>query len=418
MRKSRVATAAVLLTALLLWVGPVSANVLWSTFGDPDVYFAGSTYPVRWIGDDRTLPNGIWKWGYTQGDVAIVNGQVRLSGNGTAGISGGIIRYDDVYDVIYGTNNDVSFEFTVVDFQAMRAMPDALYPGLQIGVWTGSYSMFGIRRDVGGETWRFVAYDNYHPAETTATGELVPLDATRISIKFIRTGNIVTLDAAYDADATTETPEGFLQEGNFHHALDNYLLTPGQRSYMSLRVVWLPSLPQNANDPQNAVFIDDVVVSGPFVPKIKETPGVVPANFGGPDWPPLTISTDTPSGGSWYEAGDRFEMGVNALKGVYPPEYQWLRAETSDGPAVEIPGATGPHFVIDPLTLDDSGWYSCRITNSQAKTQLFTERVPVQVFPADSLPSMGVVGLCIVAMVCVLMAMVCLRGRRSARESR
>lgn len=102
----------------------------------------------------------------------------------------------------------------------------------------------------------------------------------------------------------------------------------------------------------------------------------------------------------------------------HPPEYQWLRAETSDGPAVEIPGATGPHFVIDPLTLDDSGWYSCRITNSQAKTQLFTERVPVQVFSPDSLPSMGVVGLCIVTMVCVLMAMVCLRGRRSTRESR
>jgi hypothetical protein len=200
--------------------------------------------------------------------------------------------------------------------------------------------------------------------------------------------------------------------------MENYALTFNQREYISLRVVWVPSTPSNVNDPQNEVFIDDVVVSGPFVPKTKETPGLNLANFGGPDWPPLTIAVNAPTGSGWYESGDRFEIDVNVLKGVYPPEFQWLRSETAEGTPVEIPGATNAAYVDEALALDESGWYSCRITSSQSKTELLTDPIHVLVVPTGSLPAVGIAALCIAAVTCVLMGVVGLRRRLAARKAR
>lgn len=402
MRKGHMSFGLLLLLSL---AGPAWANTVWSTFGDPDLYFAGSTYPVRWIANDHGLPNGVWRMGDAQGSVDVIDGQVRLMGNGIAGISGGLLRYDDIIDTIYGVNNDVSLEFTIPDFAAVRNMPEVDFPGLQVGVWTGAMSFFGIKRDVGGETWRFIGYDNQHQGDTMKYGDALPGNVTAISIRFARTGNAITMDAAYNDDITTATEDGFLQEGTFHQAFGGYTLSVSERTYISLRVIWAPSRKTPTDNTYGAIFIDNVVLSGPFVPKKTDTPGVTPSNFGGPDWPALTISADAPSGG-WYEAGDRFEYPVTLLKGIYPPEFQWLRSDTAEGTPEEISGATDPELVIDPLTEADSGSYWCRVTNSQVKTQLLTEPVSIVVVPAGSLPAIGVIGLCVVALACILLGIV------------
>lgn len=412
------------LLGALLAAGAAEANSVWSNFNDPFPTWSGRydpgtrrTYPIRWIGTENQ--DAIWREGQGNGSATVVNGQVRLKGNGT-GISGGVIRYDDVC----GPNPDVSLEFTIPDFAAVRAMPVDEFPGLFVGIFTGSFSIFCIRREAGppAEVWRIVAYYVYDP-NSAILGEIVPLTETtpaRVSLRMVRTGNTVNLYTAYDEDATRETPEGFYQEGNFHEALSGYNLSTSEQEYISLRVIYSPSIKRTTPTPLDntyaEVYIDDIMLSGPHVPKIVEAanPYTNPQLFAGPDWPAMMLESNRPGGGGWYEEGDRFETGVTLLSSIYPPEYQWLFSETPGGPAEEIAGATDSEYVDDFLSLEDSGWYSCRVADSGAKTELLTDPIEVLVLPAGSLPAMGIAALCITALLCALMGVVVFRRRLAA----
>jgi len=434
MRKAHMARG-VILIGLLLAVGPAGANMVWSNFNDPFPVWAarydpgtGRSYPIKWMPLSHDDQDALWRVGDAQGWAAVVNHQLRLTGNGAMGISGGPMRYDDCM-------TDASLEFTIPDFAAVRAMSEEDFFGLRIGIWTNAGSFFTLRRDVRDaehpdEIWRIDGYYNWNEAGTHRQGEIIPLTETtptRVSLKFVRSGNRVDLYAAYDENATRETPEGFFQEGNFHLALENYQLDFSERDYNALRIVFSPSINADVGTPPNTrhvdnrygeVFIDDMVLSGPLVPKIMDAPGdplLMPQNFGGPDWPPLMVRTDGVLNSGWFEVGQRLEFSVTQVTGIYPAEYQWLLDESP------ISGATTRVYVKDPLDLDDGGWYRCRVTNPQtaAKAEILTAPVLVSVFPAGSLPATGIAGLCVAGLACIFMAgVIGLRRTLAARKAR
>jgi len=380
--------------------GPAGAGTIYCNFNDTS---------FRYIGKG-TDPPTTWREGDSQGSATVVDGQVQLTGNGSTIISGGLIRYNDINDVLDGKPDpgrpvlaDLSLEFTIPDFDVLRAFPLAEYPNLTLGVLTSNVGYYGVHRDRAG-VWTFACCHTEGSSLVWTAGEVIPDEVTRVSFKMVRTGDTITLYRAYDEDATTETPEGFLQEGNFQPALENYQMHPQEKGYYSIRIVMFGAVAGFVG----TCYIDDTVLSGPYVPT-ETFPGIT-------DWPPLEIAASRASGNGWYEIGERFEVSVAALKGIYPPEFQWLWSATVDGTPAEIDGATSSTFVIDSLSLDDSGWYSCCVSNAQAKAVVYSDPVPVSVYPEGSLPALGAAGLCIAALLSGAAGVFALRESRSRRN--
>jgi hypothetical protein len=99
--------------------------------------------------------------------------------------------------------------------------------------------------------------------------------------------------------------------------------------------------------------------------------------------------SECPHGG-WFNEGDTLALRVAVAGTVGSVTYQWRK----DG--ADLPGETWSSYGIDSLGLDDTGWYSCRVTDG-GKSVRETDPVHVQVFPMGSLPAMGVAGLCLLA---------------------
>jgi len=104
--------------------------------------------------------------------------------------------------------------------------------------------------------------------------------------------------------------------------------------------------------------------------------------------------TKVPRGG-WVEEGASLTLEVGVAGTYGNLGYQWFLDE------VAIADATLPEYTMDPVTPDDEGWYSCQVTD-EAKAVHETPSALVQVFPPGSLPVMGLVGLCIVAVACMV----------------
>jgi hypothetical protein len=104
------------------------------------------------------------------------------------------------------------------------------------------------------------------------------------------------------------------------------------------------------------------------------------------------IFTELPRGG-WFEERQRLELRVGVAGATGAVTYQWKK----DGVVV---GAT-QDYVVDSLTLGHTGVYTCVVTD-ESKAAHETPPAYVTVFAAGSLPTTGIVGLCIVAVACVL----------------
>lgn len=115
--------------------------------------------------------------------------------------------------------------------------------------------------------------------------------------------------------------------------------------------------------------------------------------------------TRVPRGG-WFEEGDALSLQVSVTGAVAPVHYQWIK-DNSD-----LFGETDDTFAIDNLTLDDEGWYSCRVEDASKGTRE-TPPANVQVFPADSLPAPGIAGLLLAGSACVVLG-----GRRILQRKR
>jgi hypothetical protein len=101
----------------------------------------------------------------------------------------------------------------------------------------------------------------------------------------------------------------------------------------------------------------------------------------------------------WLEEGldASVPLFVEAEHGVPPLSYQWYRDTTPliDGPGVS--GATASHLRVGlPLSLADSGAYTCRVEDSDGRVALSLP-ILVTVFETGSLPAFGAIGLATLA---------------------
>ena len=106
----------------------------------------------------------------------------------------------------------------------------------------------------------------------------------------------------------------------------------------------------------------------------------------------LTFVTQ-PTGG-WFVIGDRLELGVAVQYGYGEYNYQWKKGTE------ELSGETQSTFVIESLVLEDAGNYSCVVTDDMGPHQSAYAQVKVS-DPAD-LPAAGMIGLAILAAVCLV----------------
>ena len=111
----------------------------------------------------------------------------------------------------------------------------------------------------------------------------------------------------------------------------------------------------------------------------------------------------TPKGG-WFEEGDSLSLAVEVRGAIGDVTYQWYK----DGDS--LLDSTDATFSIASLTLDDSGSYHCEATDD-SKATIATPPALVVVFVAGSLPTVGVVGLGLVAAACIFAGAMML-GRR------
>ena len=104
--------------------------------------------------------------------------------------------------------------------------------------------------------------------------------------------------------------------------------------------------------------------------------------------------TTAPMGGS-VEEGSMLELEVGVANATGIVTYQWVKD------TVAICGETNSSYVIDRVDPSDSGYYSC-VVEDASKAVLFSPPAVYRVEAFESLPTMGVVGLCIVVAICIL----------------
>ena len=93
-------------------------------------------------------------------------------------------------------------------------------------------------------------------------------------------------------------------------------------------------------------------------------------------------------------SGQPLALHVATIDLTTPLTYVWKK----DGVVV---GTNSTAYTVDHLALGHTGWYTCSVTENGGAT-FTTPRAYVEVHPAGSLPTTGIVGLCVVAAACVL----------------
>ncbi|MFP4501207.1 MAG: hypothetical protein ACLFTT_09435 [Candidatus Hydrogenedentota bacterium] len=110
--------------------------------------------------------------------------------------------------------------------------------------------------------------------------------------------------------------------------------------------------------------------------------------------------------GGLYEVGDRLCLRIpDALSPQGP--YQWHRdgaVLVSDGRSA---GVQARSLVILPLTVEDSGAYTCTYETGSKEIAVFG---PAQVLVVETLPASGVFALCLLALVLAVMGVAAVRG--------
>jgi hypothetical protein len=109
---------------------------------------------------------------------------------------------------------------------------------------------------------------------------------------------------------------------------------------------------------------------------------------------------EVPKGG-WKEIGQPLSLRVRVAGTIGAVSYQWIKND------VELPGAVSSELHFDALALDDTGWYSCRVTDG-AKSVHTSGPVFVKVFSSGTLPVGGnggrivlIIGLCMAGIFCM-----------------
>ena len=85
--------------------------------------------------------------------------------------------------------------------------------------------------------------------------------------------------------------------------------------------------------------------------------------------------------------------------------YQWIK----DG--LHLPGETLNVYYLESVTQTDEGWYSVRVED-ESKGVWETDPVLVLVFPADSLPAVGLGALALLTVGMAVRGLLALRRRR------
>ena len=116
-----------------------------------------------------------------------------------------------------------------------------------------------------------------------------------------------------------------------------------------------------------------------------------------PPGPNLTLNV---TGATYAEAGGSITMSAN--DDMLAP-YVWKL----DGIAT---GDEGASLVLDPTTTDDSGSYTLDFDDGEKATQT-SNAVGVAIFPADSLPVSGLIGLGLLAVAGALGGVVAMRKK-------
>jgi hypothetical protein len=130
-------------------------------------------------------------------------------------------------------------------------------------------------------------------------------------------------------------------------------------------------------------------------------------------WEPETDPTCGNAMGGLYEVGDRLCLRIpDALNPQAP--YQWRR----DGQALvsgqRIAGALSRSLVILPLTVADSGAYTCTYASASKAEETFG---PVQVVVATQLPLSGVAGVALLSLLLAVLGGYALNRRTSKNPS-
>ncbi len=111
-----------------------------------------------------------------------------------------------------------------------------------------------------------------------------------------------------------------------------------------------------------------------------------------------------PSGG-FFEEGQSHILEIEVTDTVGTVTYQWYQN------GVAVTGATGTQLVLDPLTVDDSGSYWCRVTDDGGQHDSSQAYVVVGV--EGSLPVIGVTGIAVMVAGCGLAAIGVLSRRKN-----
>jgi len=118
------------------------------------------------------------------------------------------------------------------------------------------------------------------------------------------------------------------------------------------------------------------------------------------------IFSKFPKGG-WAEADDTWTFEAGLVRPYGAAQYVWMR---NGEPIMDAPSQ--PVYTLDPLTTDDGGWYSCRITD-EGGADFTTEPVLLEVFEAGSLPLNTWAGLTLLCGLVAISGVVFLRRSKT-----
>ncbi len=111
----------------------------------------------------------------------------------------------------------------------------------------------------------------------------------------------------------------------------------------------------------------------------------------------------------WIEESQSLSLTAVTTNLVGSISYQW----TKD--TAPISGATDETYHVDALSVEDSGWYGCQVTD-ESKAVLDLAPVLIQVFPEGSLPVGGIAGFAALAILTACCFVLFSRKRRANRS--
>jgi hypothetical protein len=275
----------------------------------------------------------------------------------------------------------VTFEFTVPDPDELRALHNQATKAW-FGVWNrlnnGNYDRCCGAINDGGTIKIALIGGTGVIQGTTPIAEALPPEATRVSIKMVRTATTIECWAAYDADATT--PD---HPGNFHKLGEVARDLTHNQQFTSLQVY---GYDVGAPGGVWGVHIDDVIVTGDTVPFFPPPPvgGVITCNY-------------RPG---FIEAG--MDVILTAPSGT---SYQWK--ESGD----LLIGETSQTLEFNPIEESDGGSYTVVYEDG---TKVLNETPPfaLDVLPAGSVPVAGLIGLGVMGLAACAGGAAFLRGRK------